>query len=357
MDERDQKTELLVGLFLLVGLLLLAGLILKFSSIRELVKDKYELTVPFPDASGIKVGTPIMLGGSKIGKVPRLPMLNSQFNGVIVPLEIYAANRIPIDAKFSIGTAGLLGDSYIEIKPSGLKPEGYIEPGTDLTESNVNTGGGLSALTSTADKVGKQADEVLIQIKAAAEELKQTINRVNTGALSDDTLKQFRHSMEKLDSAMTNVSDKIVGDENAENLKLAIADIREAAASFKRTSSSLESTSTQLSDTLKKLDPAVAKADKVMTSLDNTLLSFKGTSDNLSKLAKSLGSGGGQGLLPALMNDTALREDFKDLISNMRRNGVIFYRDNADRLEAEQRAREQQQQAPQQPRRGGIFNR
>ncbi|MBL9113426.1 MAG: MCE family protein [Verrucomicrobiaceae bacterium] len=355
MEERDKKTELLVGLFLFVGMLLLAGLILKFSSIRELMKEKYEITAPFPDASGVKVGTPIMLGGSKIGKVPRMPTLNAQFNGVIVPMEIYADNRIPKDAKFAIGTAGLLGDSFIEIKPSGKKTESYFEPGTAVGESSVDSGGGLSALTSTADKVGKQADEVLVEIKAAAVELKGTIGRLNEGALSDDTLKHFRQSMENLDKAVANVSDKIVGDENADNLKQAIADVKDAAASFKDTASSLKTTSLQLGETLKKLDPAVGKADKVMTSLDEALVSFKGASDNLAELTKTFGKGGGKGLLPALMNDEVLKEDFKDLISNFKRNGVLFYRDNADKLEAEQKTRQQQTPPPSQRR--GIFGR
>ncbi len=35
MEERDKKTELLVGLFLLIGLLLISGLILEFSSVLE----------------------------------------------------------------------------------------------------------------------------------------------------------------------------------------------------------------------------------------------------------------------------------------------------------------------------------
>ena len=37
MDERDKKTELLVGLFLFVGLIMLALLILQFGSVRSLM--------------------------------------------------------------------------------------------------------------------------------------------------------------------------------------------------------------------------------------------------------------------------------------------------------------------------------
>ena len=145
MDERDKKTELLVGLFLTIGLALLGLLVLQFGSVREYFKDTYEITVPFPDGTGIKAGTPVMLGGSKIGKVPRMPQLNAQFNGVIIPLEIYHDKRIPADAKFAIGTAGLLGDSFIEISPTGAPTGAYIEPGASLPKDNVSSGGGLGA--------------------------------------------------------------------------------------------------------------------------------------------------------------------------------------------------------------------
>lgn len=342
MDERDKKTELLVGLFLFIGLLLLCGLILQFSSIRELTKTTYEISAPFPDATGVKEGTPVMLGGSKIGKVPRMPNLNDKFNGVIVPMEIYQDKKIPSDAKFSIGTAGLLGDAFIEIRPTSDHAEKYLEPGSTVTDEKVSKGSGLSAMQGTLDQIGKKADVVLAEAADAAKELKDALKRVNQGALSDTTLEHFRKTMEKLDSAMTNVDANILGKDNADNLKAAIADIKDAAASFKRTSTSLETTSNKLGATLDKLDPAVSKADQVMTSLNEALVSFKGAADNLSDLTKGFGKSGNKGLLPALLSDEQLKEDFTSLISNMRRRGVLFYRDEAEKAEEEAK-----KQAPQ----------
>ena len=345
MDERDKKTELLVGLFLFIGLILLGGLILQFGSVRELMKTTYEITAPFPDATGVKEGTPVMLGGSKIGKVPRMPKLNEQFNGVIIPMEIYQDKKIPQDAKFSIGTAGLLGDTFIEIRPSGQHTDIYLQPGTAVPEDSVSKGSGLSAMQSTIDGIGKKADGVLAEAKEAAAELKEALKNVNKGALSEKTLEHFRKSMEHLDSTMTNVDDNILGKQNADNLKSAISDIKDAAATFKKTSESLAATSDKLGNTLDKLDPAVSKADKVMTSLDEALLSFKSASDNLADLTKGLGKSSNKGLLPSLMTDEQLKNDFRALIANMRRNGVLFYKDNADKIEAE----EKQKQPPVKP--------
>jgi phospholipid/cholesterol/gamma-HCH transport system substrate-binding protein len=84
MIDSDKKTEMLVGLFLFVGLLLLGGLILQFGRVREVFKDTYHLRVAFANASGIKEGSPVFLGGSRVGKVDKKPALNETFTGVII---------------------------------------------------------------------------------------------------------------------------------------------------------------------------------------------------------------------------------------------------------------------------------
>jgi phospholipid/cholesterol/gamma-HCH transport system substrate-binding protein len=342
MEDRDKKTELMVGLFLFVGLLLLGGLILKFGSVRELWRTTYELTVPFPDATGIKVGTPVVLGGSRIGKVPRAPQLNAQFNGVIIPLQIQSDKRIPIDAKFAIGTAGLLGDSYIEIRTSGAPSDTFIEPGASLTKDNVADIGGIGALQETANQIGKKADGVLDDLRGAAKEIKEGMTRVNNGALDDKTLESFRSSMLHFDSTMKNVDTKVLGEENQKKISDALTELKEAAAGFKNAAASVDTSAKRLGGLVEKLEPAIDKVDKAMTSADAALLSFKQSGDNLAIFTKDMAKG--DGLMKALLLDKELREDFKDLIANLKHNGVLFYRDNAEKLEAEARARATQDQ-------------
>ncbi|MDB6139479.1 MAG: ABC-type transporter Mla maintaining outer rane lipid asymmetry, component MlaD [Verrucomicrobiaceae bacterium] len=331
MEERDKKTELLVGLFLFIGLLLLGGLILQFGSVREVLRKTYEITVPFADGTGVKEGTPVMLGGSKIGKVPHLPRLNEQFNGVIVTLEIYQEKKIPKDAKFSIGTAGLLGDAFVEIRPTGKDTESYIEPGTVLTADNVAASGSLQ---DTATQVGKKADLVMDDMRAALGEVKDAMGKVNKDALGADTLKHFRESIEHLNGTMTRMDTKVMGDENTGNLKSAIADIKDGAASFKTSAKNLEDGTKRLDTMFEKLDPAITKVDRIMVDLDTSIKSFKTVADNLAGATKGMKNG--DGLFKSLFTDDKLKNDFSALISNMKHNGVLFYRDNADKRKTEE---------------------
>ena len=100
-----------------------------------------------------------------------------------------------------------------------------------------------------------------------------------------------------------------------------------------------------------KVEPAITKFDKAATSADAALQSFKQSGDNLAIFTHDMAKG--DGLMKALLLDKELRNDFKDLISNLKRNGVLFYKDNAQKAATEDSARKAQEQ--QQPSRKPIF--
>jgi ABC-type transporter Mla subunit MlaD len=335
MEERDKKTELLVGLFLTVGLVLLGLLILQFGSVRELFKHTYEISVPFPDGTGIKDGTPVMLGGSKVGKVPRRPTLNANFNGVIIALEIYEKVKIPVDAKFGIGTSGLLGDSYIEIRPSGKDTHEYIPPGTALTSESVASASGLSGLQDTAKDLSKSLDATLADIRKAVADLRVSLKQVNQGALSDKNMEELKGSFEHLNGVLTRLDEQTLNEQTSQ-------DVKEAIASFKSAAKSLESTGKTLETTIKKLDPAVSKLDGVVEKADAAMVSADKAMKSIDSSAGALGKIGtdlrkSDGLLPALIYDRNLKNEFSMLITNLRQRGVLWYKDKAG--EAQEQAK------------------
>jgi ABC-type transporter Mla subunit MlaD len=329
----ERKTELLVGLFLFVGMLMLGGIILQFGSFREWFRDTYTLRIAFPNASGVRQSSPVYLGGSKVGKITKHPQLNDTFTGVIIDVEIYADVNIPADATFAIGSAGLMGDALVEIKPSGKETNEFIPHNYDrIIEGKV---GGLSDLQSTAEQVSKKLDVVLDDVRSAMVDVKEALVKVNKDALSPDTVKHFKDSMEHFNNTMTRVDEKIINEENAAGLKDAIAEVKAGATSFKNAAKTVEVQAARLGPMFDKLEPALAKTDKVMGSAQDALKSIKVAADGFSVTAKNVNSS--KGLLGGLMNDIELKSDFKDLISNMKRNGVLFYKNSADK----ERAREE----------------
>ena len=360
MMDSNKKTEMLVGLFVFVGLLLLGGLILQFGRVREVFKDTYTLRVSFPNASGIKDGSPIFLGGSRVGKVKDKPKLNATFTGVIIDLELFKDVSVPLDATISIGSAGLMGDALVEIKSTGKETTQFIPH--DYAEIIVgNQSGGLSDLQGQAEKVAKKVDVVLDDVRLALGDMRGSLEKINKGALGDATITDFKKSIEHLHKTMERVDDKVFGDENTAQLKATLADLKDAAASFKVSSKNLEDATKKIGPMFDKLDPAIAKADKVMTTADESLQSIKKAADSFALAARNITSG--KGLLGALINDPDLKGEFSGLISNLKRNGVIFYRDSAEKEKALLQQQQQQQKlvpsqpANETPKRKPIFGR
>ena len=349
MIDSDKKTELLVGLFLFVGLLLLGGLILQFGRVREVFMDTYHLHVAFANASGIKEGSPVFLGGSRVGKVDKKPVLNPTFSGVIIDLELFKDVKIPADATFGIGSAGLMGDALVEIKPSGQLTDVFLPHDYDKIIEGEKASG-LNDLQSTAKAVGEKVDVVLDEVKVTLKDIKEAMSKVNKGALSDPTIQNFTEGMEHLHSTLKRVDEKVLGDENSQTLKTALTELKDAATSFKNASKSLEESSKKLGPMFDKLDPAITKADKVMATADESLQSIKKAADSFAMAAANISSS--KGLLGSLMNDQRLMTDFRDLIYNFKVNGPLWYKDTAEKMRAEELKK--QQEAPTPPKRG-IF--
>lgn len=342
MIDSDKKTEMLVGLFLLVGLLLLGGLILTFGRVREVFKDTYHLQVAFPNASGIKEGSPVFLGGSRVGKVDKKPQLNETFTGVILDLELFRDVMIPADATFAIGSAGLMGDALVEIKPSGKQTDVFLPHDYDKIIEGEK-GGGLNDLQTQAEKVGKKVDVVLDDVRVALKDVQDAMGKVNKDALSDNTILHFKEGIEHLNNTLKRVDDKVLGDENAQTLKTALTDLKDAATSFKNAAKNIEESSKRLGPMFDKLDPAITKADKVMAEADASLQSIRKAADGFAAAAANITAG--KGLLGALSNDQRLMNDFRDLIYNFKVNGPLWYKDTAEKIRAEE-AKKQSEPAP-----------
>src|ERR1051325_7534212 len=129
MNERDRGLELKVGIFVAMGLAILAALVVVFGRVGEGFKTYYALTVHFENASGLLKGSDVLLGGAKIGRVSGPPRLVRAGSGVDVPLRIYDYVKMPTGSKFTIGSAGLLGDRFGSVTPPAGQPQAYVGQG------------------------------------------------------------------------------------------------------------------------------------------------------------------------------------------------------------------------------------
>jgi phospholipid/cholesterol/gamma-HCH transport system substrate-binding protein len=131
----SKKIELLVGLFAAIGIAALLMLALKVADNGITGNgNTYQLYAKFDNIGGLKVRSPIKVGGVVIGRVNAIS-LDSEDYTPLVTLEIFAEyNNFSEATSVSILTAGLLGEQYIGLLPGFihssveiLKPGDYIE--------------------------------------------------------------------------------------------------------------------------------------------------------------------------------------------------------------------------------------
>ncbi|PAW65159.1 MAG: hypothetical protein B9S36_00795 [Verrucomicrobiia bacterium Tous-C2TDCM] len=314
MSLSSHRTEIQVGLFVLVGMVLVAGLVLRFSQPRLGSAGGYPLTVEVKDATGIREGVPVRLGGVDIGRVASDPLLNEDFVLLSVPLEIFRGNRVPAGSTVKVGTSGLMGDSYVRIlppeRPSGeFLPEGHLivaEPPNNLTDLAGEAGEAFDGVTDAS-----------VEMRSAADQVERLALRAEGELLSEENLGNLRvilSEMRATSEALHTVSDRLpkLLDESG----TAINGISEASTAAKLSLTGLDASVAKFSKTLDSVDPVVRQFDGTLAELRKTIAA---TDRLLGEIEK------GEGLSAALLKDPGLKRDFAEVLDKLNRYGFLFY--------------------------------
>ena len=151
--ESDRRLSLIVGGFVIASMIALSISVLSLTNERGLWQPQYRLFAYFEDVQGLMDGAPVWLSGKNVGIVESVSFstMGGSLPAVKVTLQINrdVQDRIREDSVASIGTIGLLGDKYIEIKMGTLEADsliagaeiGTVEPANLTDIVNKGTGG------------------------------------------------------------------------------------------------------------------------------------------------------------------------------------------------------------------------
>lgn len=314
MSLSSHRTEIQVGLFVLLGAALVAGLVLRFSRPQIGSAGGYAITVEVKDATGIREGVPVRLGGVDVGRVAADPVLNEDFVLLSVPLEIFPGNRIPAGSTVKVGTSGLMGDSYVRIlppeRPTGeFLPEGHrivAEPANSLTDLAGEAGEALDGVTDAS-----------VEMRSAADQVERLALRIEKELLSDENLGNLRvllSEMRATSETLHTASDRLpkLLDESG----TAIKGITEASTAAKTSLTGLDESVAKFGKTLDSVDPVFQEFDGTLDELRKTIAT---TDRLLNEIEK------GEGLSAALLKDPAMKRDFAEVLDKLNRYGFLFY--------------------------------
>lgn len=113
-----RKIEILVGLFLLSGLA--AFLVLVFNVANVEVKSgdsSYTLYAKFNNIGGLKVRSPVKVGGVVVGRVSEINLDPEKLVPVVTIAMDKRYQQFPETSTLSILTSGLLGEQFLGLTP------------------------------------------------------------------------------------------------------------------------------------------------------------------------------------------------------------------------------------------------
>lgn len=223
--EADRRLSLVVGGFVLASLLGLAVAVLSLTNEKGFWKPQYRLFAYYDDAQGLMSGAPVWLAGKNVGIVESVKF--SPFGGdrpsvqVTLQIDRDVQDRIRADSVASIGTIGLLGDKYIEIRMGTLEAHSLesgaeiktIEPInlTDVVERGAQAIDNLSELAVNINRIVKDFGDEMggTNLASALGAVSKMVNEVETGdgLLHNLIYKPGGKEIEEIDASLARINE------------------------------------------------------------------------------------------------------------------------------------------------------
>jgi len=134
----SRKIEVLVGLFVVAAIVAFFMLAMSVSNMSSYGGgEKYELKARFDNVGGLKVRSPVSVGGVRVGRVSAIEYNSETYEAVVSMAIEQQYNKFPVDTAASILTSGLLGEQFVGFEPGA--EEDYLKAGDSiyLTQSAI----------------------------------------------------------------------------------------------------------------------------------------------------------------------------------------------------------------------------
>ncbi len=119
--QHSVKQDTLVGLFVATGIAALFFMAMQISNLSAFSEtESYTISAAFENSGGLKVKSPVVVGGVRVGRVVAITLDQKKFQSVVTMKIESQYDQLPEDTSASIFTAGLLGEQYVSLEPGGM---------------------------------------------------------------------------------------------------------------------------------------------------------------------------------------------------------------------------------------------
>jgi phospholipid/cholesterol/gamma-HCH transport system substrate-binding protein len=319
MTESSQRNQIIAGIFVLLGLVFVCGLVLEFGPLQHRMRKPYTVFADFSDAQSIIAGSPVRRAGAQIGKVAGAPQLRADLQGVRVPLEIYPEFQLPKTSTLRVVSIGLMGDCAIDV----TTPD--VATSETLVDGDIISGVATADFSSSATRITDEALVVMKDLRGGIATLNQTLGRFNAGVLSETNLTGFSDALKNLNQALEKLNTGVLSDANTKDLSDAIAGLKSASTAISAAATTADGALTKGASAMAKMDKAMDHLGPSIKGIEGATTAFRSAANVLQELLKEVRYG--PGLMHSLLSDARVRDNFVRLLANLRRSGIIFYKD------------------------------
>lgn len=133
--QQIRKLELWVGGFVLAGFVALLVLVFKVADVQSIGgNESYTLKAHFDNVGGLKVRSPIKVGGVTVGKITDITLDTESYIPVVTLAIEKKYGYFPETSSAAILTSGLLGEQYLGIEPGFIDEDIEMLADGDLIE-------------------------------------------------------------------------------------------------------------------------------------------------------------------------------------------------------------------------------
>ncbi len=333
-QQQIRWSQLRVGLTVLFALVVLLALIFLMSGTTGMFTRKIRIRAYFDNASGLRVGAPVRLEGVDIGNVsdvrvvPGKPLTPVQ---VTMRVTTRFSNNLRKDSLATLSTAGVLGETYVDIYSKTAKgppaQDGDVldtleKPDLqDVVKASQTTLQNMDVLLRRLDRIvaaverGEGSVGKLIydpslynQLQATLSEVQTVVNQVSQGKGSIGKLINNDELYNKLNASIDKVN-KMIDDVNAG--QGTVGKLIKDPSLYNNANETMSKANTLMGDvnagkgTLGKF----AKDEEFARKVDNTIT-------RLSELSDKLASG--QGTAGKLFNDPSVYNNTDQMLLETR---------------------------------------
>ncbi|HEV2017546.1 MAG TPA: MlaD family protein [Gemmatimonadaceae bacterium] len=232
--------QLKVGVVILVALLIVAVAIVRLGQAGKLFGKRYRLVTFVANASGLRVGGPVMVAGQLAGSVKDVQFLppdndTTRNLKLIVEVDRQLSEQVRKDSRARIKTQGLLGDKVFD-----------ISVGTPRFPALRNGDTILIAPSTDYDAVVAQASEAINQVVGLTQDLKKVTGGISRGEGTLGQLVTNRQLYDNLNSSLARTSALMAKLENPRGTIGRLLDDPQLYYSLNRTVSSVDTVIRQM---------------------------------------------------------------------------------------------------------------